>query len=207
MKHSSRLLIICLIIGVLFLGMAMSVLAEDDDPALSCIPFARSLAVRMGVECEEIMALHAEGIGLGQIMMAWNLSLMAPEDGLTWEELLQRRVEEDLGWGQVKMAYRLATAFDADPEELLARKVVDGLGWGQIKQAYALADADLISVDGALELFALGLEWGDVRDALGLAPGPPPWAGGPNRAAPSGAVGRPKNPGPPPWAGRPGGRP
>ena len=233
MKRSMRFLFATiLIVALLLTGSTVAVMAEDEDPAPDCIPFARMLAVLMDVDCEVLMGLHADGIGFGQIMKAWRVSQMVSEDGLDWEDLLQRHVQEDLGWGEVMMAYRLAASFDVDPEDLLALKVEDGLGWGQIKQAFALADADLdITVDEALALFAQGLEWGEIRQELGLPPGPPPWAGGfmrigplapaedtaepgpppwaggPPQDGPPGQSGNGRSPGPPPWAGRPGGRP
>ncbi len=218
MKRFVRLLfVMIMVVSMLMLGSPL-VSADDADPSLDCIPFAQSLAERMDVDCDYLMELHAQGIGLGQIMMAWNLSQIAPDDGLTWEELLARKVDDGLGWGQVKMAYRLAQSFDADPEELLALKVEEGLGWGQIRQAYAIGGAELgITAEQALELFAQGLGWGEIRDELGLAPGPPPWAGGPHgvgppawagdseEPGPPAGVGNSKQQGPPPWAGRPGG--
>jgi hypothetical protein len=197
----------------LLMGLTASVMAQvEDDPELACIPRAAWLAETMDVTCDELMALHAEGVGFGQIMMAWRLSQTLPDYEGSWEDLLAAHLAGE-GWGQTMMAYRFAAAFDADPAEMLALKEA-GMGWGQIGHAHALANADLgLSFDDAVTLLQSGLGWGEIRDQLGLPPGPPPWAGrpewagGPGGDGPGNSNGNGNNGrgGPPPWAGGPGG--
>jgi hypothetical protein len=181
----------------LLLGFAAPTMA-DEGSSLECVPYAGWLAETMDVSCDELMALHAEGVGFGQIMMAWRISQTLPDYEGSWEDLLASHLEGE-GWGQTMMAYRFAAAFDADPAEMLALKEA-GLGWGQIGHAHALAAADLgLSFDDAVALLQSDLGWGEIRDQLGLPDGPPPWAGKP---AWTGEGGQPSwGGGPPPWAG------
>jgi hypothetical protein len=194
----------------LLLGLTAPTWAEDaPEPVENCAPMAVWLAETMEVDCEDLMALHAEGVGFGQIMMAWRLSQSLPDYEGSWEDLLASHLEGE-GWGQTMMAYRFAAAFDADPEEMLALKQ-SGMGWGQIGHAHALANADLgLSFDDAVAMLQSGMSWGEIRDELGLPPGPPPWAGRPEWAGtppwagPPGADDNGGPGGPPPWAGPPG---
>lgn len=148
---------------------------EDEDP-LVCNPVAQRLADEIGVDCDVLVELQGQGYGLGQIMKAWYMSQNLEGFEGDWLTLLARKQEEGLGWGQFKMAYRLAGE-DGDPEALLALKQ-SGLGWGQIKQAQALDESGLIGFDEVIQMMTDGLGWGDIRLELGLPPGPPPWAGG-----------------------------
>jgi hypothetical protein len=176
----------------LVLSAATPMLADDgDEEDLACNPMAARLAEMMGIECDEIMALHDEGVGFGQIMMAWRVSQSAPEGyGLGWEELLQLHLEGE-GWGERMLAYRLSSAIDADPDDLLELKAA-GLGWGQMSHAAALAAHLEVPFEDVVGEFGDDPEWDDIREAFGLPPAPPPWAGGP-----------PAHAGRPDWAGGP----
>jgi hypothetical protein len=183
---------------VVFVAVPLTGLAQGDDPAtaagenLVCNPAVQTLADQMGVDCQVLLDLQQQGLGLGEIMKAWALSQSLPGFSGTWQDLLRQK-EAGTGWGQLKMAYQLADG-NISAEALLALKN-SGVGWGQIKQAQALAATGLISFDEVLQLIQSGLGWGDIRDQLGLPPGPPPWAGGGINQN-NGSQGQ----GPPPWA-------
>ena len=161
---------------VLLLGLLLAVpaviLAQGDEVA--CNPAAARLAEVMSIECQELLDLQAEGYGLGEIMKAWYLA--EDLDGLgDWRELLEKKQAEGLGWGQMKMASRLAGE-DGNAQALLELKQ-SGIGWGQIKKAQAFEASGLLGFDEALALFESGAGWDEIRAQLGLEEGPPPWAG------------------------------
>jgi hypothetical protein len=200
----------------LLIGFSAVAAAQVEEDATTCTPFAYRLAQVADEPCQTFMDLHGEGIGFGQMMMAWRLSQAYTDESVTWQEILAERTEET-GWGQIIFAHRFAAALD-DPEisagDLLALKQ-DGLGWGQIRQAQAIAAADLgLSFAEATALIQEGKGWGEIRAELGLE-GPPPWSGGPPpwagpKPKPGGQGGNDESPGsagggPPSWAGGPGG--
>jgi len=83
--------------------------------------------------CEDLMALHAGGVGFGVIMKAHFLSEMFDLD---WRDLVDRHMsEEGLGWGQIMKAHALADALDVSADELLAERA-EGKGWGEILKGY-----------------------------------------------------------------------
>lgn len=210
-KLNGKFFLVALILAAVLLLIPAVSLAQDsdgeDDGALTgCNPVALRLAEEMQVDCAVLLGLQNQGVGLGQMMKAWHLSQGLDTDWLT---LLNRKQEEGIGWGQFKMAYRLAGE-DGDPEALLALKQ-DGLGWGQIKQARAIDEAGLMSFDEAVAMMQDGLGWGEIRAQLELEPGPPPWAGGgkdkSDQGPPAWSNAGGKNneeggntQGPPPWA-------
>ena len=177
---------IILLLSVVLVIPAASV-AQDREPA--CNPATSRLAEVMDIDCQELLDLRAEGYGLGEIMKAWYLS--QDLEGLgDWQDLLEQKKGEGLGWGQFKMAYRIAGK-DGDPLALLELKQ-SGVGWGQIKKARAMEQAEVMSFNEALDVFQTGASWDEIRDQLGLEEGPPPWAGPKFKE-------RGRN-GPPPWA-------
>lgn len=171
---------------LLLLTVPAVILAQEEA---TCNPAATRLAEVMDISCQELLDLQAEGYGLGEIMKAWYLAEDLEGFG-DWRALLEMKQAEDLGWGQFKMAARLAGE-DGDPEALLALKQ-SGAGWGLIKKAQAVEAAGLMSFDEVLALFQGGAEWDEIRAQLGLDEGPPPWAGPKNKDR--------GNNGPPPWA-------
>jgi len=104
--------------------------------------------------------------------------------------LLEQKQAEGLGWGQFKMAARLA-ADGGNAQTLLTYKQ-SGIGWGQIKKAQAIEAAGLMGLDEALTLINSGAGWDEIQAELGLEPGPPPWAGPKDKENPGN--------GPPAWA-------
>ena len=175
---------------ILLLSMLLVIPAASmaQDRKQTCNPAAARLAEVMDVDCQDLIDLQAEGYGLGEIMKAWYLS--QDLEGLgDWPDLLEKK-GEGIGWGQFKMAYRIAGG-DGDPQALLELRQ-SGVAWGQIKKAQAMKEAGLMDFDEALEAFQAGIGWDEIRDQLELEEGPPPWAG-------------PKfknkgDNGPPPWA-------
>jgi hypothetical protein len=173
---------------VLLLALAVPtvILAQEDD---TCNPAAARLAEVMGLSCKDLLELQAEGYGLGEIMKAWYLA--GDLEGLgDVDALLEMKQSEGLGWGQLKMAARLAGE-GGDPQALLALKQ-EGVGWGLIKKAQAVEAAGLMSFDEALALFRDGAGWDEIQAQLGLEAGPPPWAGPKDKDQ--------RGNGPPPWA-------
>lgn len=196
---------IVLLAGLLLVLPAVGLAQDDQDEAPpACNPVAQRLADEMGVDCKVLLDLQGQGTGLGQIMKAWYMSQELDGFDGDWKSLLARKQEEGLGWGQFKMAYRLAGE-GGDPEAMLALKQ-SGLGWGQIKKAQALADTGLAGFDEAVQMMADGLGWDEIQAQLGLPPGPPPWAGGPKNKGDQGPPAWANNDkdkgnqGPPPWA-------
>lgn len=201
---------ILIIVAAALLLLPAVALAQDgeeesiDETGNYCdSPVAQYLVEAYRIDCK-LMATN--GVGLGEIMKAIHLSETLPGFEGDWEDLLALK-QADLGWGQMKIASRLA---DGDPVvigELLTLRQENEVGWGQIKQAQALADAGIYgsTLEAALELQA-GMGWGDIKAELGLE-GPPPWAGGGKEKKGNGsssrvADGAEKNGhGPPPWAG------
>jgi hypothetical protein len=172
------------------LAIPTAILAQDDEAA--CNPAASRLAQVMAIECQELLDLQAQGFGLGEIMKAWYLA--EDLEGLgEWRDLLEKKQDEGLGWGQMKMASRLAGE-EGDAQALLDLKQ-SGIGWGQIKKAQAVETSGLMGFDEALALFQSGAGWDEIRAELGLEEGPPPWAG-PKKDKDKGANGN----GPPSWA-------
>lgn len=176
---------VIVLLSLLLLLTGAVVQAQDEDPAEAAPtcdhPRVAYLVERTGADCQQILDLHAGGVGFGQIMKAAVIA-----DGIDgdWQELLAAH-RAGTGWGQLGQAYGLQKRFarlDAPPEELLALKA-SGLGWGQIDKIYALAAADLgLSQERAEEMMRNGLGWEEIQAELGLeAGGPPPWAGGPNK--------------------------
>jgi hypothetical protein len=186
MKHNLSFSFNAVVLSLaLLLGLAAPIMAQDQgdpagqkDPALECVPYAALLAETMDVTCDELMVLHAEGIGFGRMMMAWQLSQTLPDYDGTWADLLAAHLTGE-GWGQTMMAYRVAAVLDLNPETTLALKEA-GLPWAKIGHAQALANANLdITFKEAVVLIQEGSSWADMRDALGLENVPPPWVGGP----------------------------
>jgi hypothetical protein len=171
---------------LLALAVPTVILAQEEA---NCNPAAARLAEAMDISCQDLLDLQAEGYGLGEIMKAWYLAddLQGLGD---FRALLEMKQSEGLGWGQMKMAARLAGE-DGDPQALLALKQA-GVGWGLIKKAQAVETAGLMSFDEALALFQDGAGWDEIRAQLGLEAGPPPWAGPKDKDQ--------KTNGPPPWA-------
>ena len=165
-----------------------AVIMAQEEPV--CNPAAERLAAAMEVDCQELLDLQAQGYGLGEIMKAWYLAEDLAGFG-DWQAMLEMKQNEGLGWGQFKMAARLAGE-DGDPQALLDLKQ-EGIGWGQIKKAQAVADSGLMGFDEALALFQSGAGWDEIRAELGLEEGPPPWAGPKDK-------GDKGDKGPPPWA-------
>ncbi len=193
MNTKKRRLNVSIIIGllVLLLILPAMVLAQDDEPLDPefCNPFMERLAEEMGVDCAKILELRAEGFGLGEIMKAWYLSKELTGFGEDWEDLLRSKQDGQIGWGQFKMAQRMA-GDEGDPVALLALKQ-SGIGWGHIKKAQALDEAGIMKFGVAIEMSEQDLDWDKIQEELGLPPGPPPWAGG----------GKDKSDqGPPPWS-------
>ena len=163
------------------------ILAQDDEA--TCNPAAARLAEVMDIKCQELLDLQAEGYGLGEIMKAWYLA--EDLEGLgDWRELLEKKQAEGLGWGQMKMASRLAGK-DGNAQALLDLKQ-SGIGWGQMKKAKVVEASGLMGFDEALALFQSGAGWDEIRAQLGLEEGPPPWAGPKDKNK--------GDNGPPPWA-------
>jgi hypothetical protein len=164
--------------------------SDTEEKNVPCNPVSESLAEEMGINCQELVDLQNDEAGLGEIMKAWYLAQRLEDFGGDWETLLEMK-QQNIGWGQFKMAYRLADS-DTSADQLLLLKQA-GLGWGQIRKAQALSQAGLgLSFDQSLEMFSGDLEWGQIRDQLGLPEGPPPWAGG---------IKTKDSQGRPPWAG------
>lgn len=173
---------------LLLLALALPTVLLAQEEA-TCNPAATRLAKVMNMTCQELLDLQAEGYGLGEIMKAWYLAEDLEGFG-DYRALLEMKRAEGLGWGQFKMAARLAGE-GGDPQALLALKQ-SGTGWGLIKKAQAVEAAGLMSFDDALALFESGAGWDEIRAQLGLEAGPPPWAG-PKDKDKGGN-------GPPPWA-------
>jgi hypothetical protein len=147
------------------------------------------LAGEMFVDCQDLVDLRNGGAGLGEIMKAWHLPQSIEAYNGDWQSLLEMK-QQDIGWGQFKLAYRLADS-SAQAEELLALKK-SGMGWGQIRKAQAISEAGLgLSFEQALEFSRGDLDWSEFQEQMGLPPGPPPWSGG-NKVR--------ETQGKPPWA-------
>ncbi len=197
MKISTRRhkLIGFILLFILLLAVPAIVLAQEgedgDEDAILCNPAMDRLATEMTIDCSVLMDYRANGVGLGNIMKAYYLSNSLTGFGETWESLLDRKQAEGLGWGQFKMAQRLAGG-SYEPDALLLKKQ-EGYGWGHIKKALALDAAGIMDFDEALTMTEDGLDWDKIREENGYPPGPPPWA----------ASGKDKDKtghGPPPWA-------
>lgn len=179
----------------------------EEETEFTCNPVAERLAERLEVECEELLALQAEGYGLGEIMKAAYLAEDLSDFG-DWRALLEQRETLDIGWGQFKMAQRLAGE-DGDAQELLDLKL-SGLGWGEIKKIPAIMAVTGEDGETVVTWLQEGREWEEIRAELGLPVGPPPWAGGGNDKTDQGPPAWANNDkteldqgnsgGPPPWA-------
>jgi len=158
---------------------------EDETGSYCDSSIAQYLVEELGFVCQQMVT---DGIGFGEIKKAWHLSMVLPGYEDNWEGLLVLKAEGQ-GWGNIKQAARIA---DGDPElmdqYLTLRQ--GGVGWGEISHAQALADASKYEFDDALALLQNGADWDELKAELGIE-GPPPWAGGKNKA----------NKGQPPWAG------
>ncbi len=70
-------------------------------------PVALALANYFDVPYDEIMAWHEQGIGFGNISMAYSLAEALEDEGLTVEYILDERLS-GIGWGQVVKALGLS---------------------------------------------------------------------------------------------------
>lgn len=175
-----------LLMALLLAGLLLVPAASAEDPP-ACHGRVERLAEEMGVDCQVLLDLHAEEVGYGQIMQAWQLSQGLPDFEGTWDGLLEAH-QEGQGWGQLVHAHSLAQALGdetVDAERLLELKE-GGLGWGELGHAYALAGAEGLSFEEAAALLQQYEDWDDLRQYLGLEEGPPPWAGGPSHRGENG---------------------
>ena len=200
---SRRVCVAATLIGLLLLALAAPAAAQEpgDAPPTWCAPPAARLAGALGVRCERLLALHAEGVGWGEMMVAWRLAEGNPG---SWRALLDAH-RAGQGWGEVMMARRLGAALGIPPNAALRLKHA-GLGWGQIRRAQALAARLGIPLGEAADLLRSGADWDRLREDRGLPPGPPPWAGGPPGAAGPADEDLAEDDArgsPPPWAGGP----
>lgn len=181
-KRSHSLRRVTILLVIFLFALPLSAIAQEitsdegDESVANCGPSASALAAEIGISCSDLIDLQSDGAGLGEIMQAWYLAQNLENYEGDWRALLEMK-QEGTGWGQFKMAYRLADE-NTTTEQLLDLKR-SGLGWGQIKQAQALANLELgYTFEQALDMLGDGTGWGELRDQLGLPPGPPPWAGG-----------------------------
>ncbi len=209
-KVIARPKLIIVLLAIL-LAVPTIVLAQDDEPdkpITECNPAAQRIVAQFDVTCDDVLEQVNAGYGFGQIMKALYISNSSLSGDDTWQDLLVAQETSGIGWGQYKMALR----FEKDgvsAQQLLDWKT-SGYGWGQIKKAIAIANvAEDATVDQVLTMMKDDMEWDAIRDALGLPPGKPPWAGngkfGSNDGPPglSGAKGQQKGnkqTGPPEWA-------
>jgi len=170
----NRRFLLGLILITLLLLLPTVTLAQDGDdeePLAHCNPVALRLSETMEVDCEQLLKLLANGHGLGQVMQAVYLvegagNLAESASNLAYvEDLLQQKKEQNIGWGQLKMARRLAGE-DGKVEELLRLKRDEGLSWGQIKKFEDLVD--YMGYEEAIKWLKTDSEW--------EGEGPPPWA-------------------------------
>ncbi len=170
--HGKRIMIAVLLIILCIVSVTL-VWAQEDEACEQ--PTVAYLAERTGDSCQEILDLHATGVGYGQMMKAAIIAETLDNTSTGWRDLLEMH-QAGVGWGQINRAYNMAENLDLTGEDLLALREAD-MGWGQIMHAQYLADADLgISFDEAVEMMQDGKGWGEIRDELGLEKGPPPWA-------------------------------
>ena len=162
-----RFLLLLFVTTILFLLPAVTLAQDgDDEETLThCNPVASRLSETMEVECEQLLNLLAKGHGLGQVMQA--VYLAEGTGNLAGvEALLEQKEKQDIGWGQLKLARRLAGE-DGDAEEMLRLKQDEGLGWGQIKKIESLVDSGM--------KYGEAIEWLQA-DSVWEGEGPPPWA-------------------------------
>lgn len=208
-----------LLIPLVILLFALPAFAQEEveEEVPTCeTPKVLYLVEKTGADCAEILELHAAGIGFGQIMKAVIIANGLESEEMDWREILALREGEEAGWGQISHAFGLAERFSElglTGPELLALKQTEDIGWGQIVHAQSIAAADLgLSFEEALEMIMSGMGWGEIRDALELPSGPPPWAGqgALKKNKESRETGPPpevqakheeRGNGPPPWAG------
>jgi len=194
-KNTRRKLIGIIFLLIILLAVPAMVLAQEgdaeDEGVIVCNPAMERLANEIGIDCSVIMDYQTNGVGLGNIMKAWHLSQSLTGFEENWDTLLARKQAEGLGWGQFKMAQRLAG--DSYDPDLLLNKKQEGYGWGHIKKALALDAAGIVSLEDAFNMTEDDLDWDKIREENGYPPGPPPWAAGGKDKDKSGH-------GPPPWA-------
>lgn len=196
-KRHVRFLFLTLIVAFILILPTVT-LAQDADEDLApatCNPVLERLAEALkNLECDDLIALLADGHELGQVMQA---VYVAGEDATldNVEELIERKEDDDIGWGQFKIARRLANE-DFEFDTLLALRLDDGLGWGQIKKVQALVDLGA-NTEEAIGWMQQGLGWSEMRSSLGIdEAGPPPWANNDKEKGPGNNNGN----GPPPWS-------
>jgi hypothetical protein len=168
-----------LLLVLVLLLLPLQVVAQDEDTEekrTNCNPVMFELAGEMGIGCQALVELQNGGAGLGEIMKAWHLSQNIEAYNGDWQTLLEMK-QQNVGWGQFKMAYRLAES-SAQAEQLLTLKQ-SGMGWGQIRKAQAISEAGLgLTFEQALEFSRGDMDWGEFQEQRGLPPGPPPWSSG-----------------------------
>ena len=182
-----------LLLMLVMLLVPLQVIAQDgddnDEEKSVCNPVMLELAREMGADCQHLLRLQKGGAGLGEIMKAWHLSKNLEAYSGDWQTLLDMK-QQDVGWGQFKMAYRLANT-EEQANQLLTLKQ-SGIGWGQIRKAQAISEAGLgLSFEQALEFVQGDTDWAEFQEQHGLLQGPPPWAGGEKNR---------EGQGKPPWA-------
>ena len=202
---------VLIILAIVLLALPAIALAQDTDsdkPVTECNPAAQRIIAQFDVTCEAVLEQVNAGYGFGQIMKALYIAESGSAYDGTWQQLLIDQDTSGIGWGQYKMALRLEVE-GVPAAKLLEWKQLE-LGWGQIKKAIAIAGVvDDTSVEQVITMMDEGMEWEEIRDALGIPPGKPPWAGkgkfnsGDGPPGLSGAKGNQKGDkqtGPPAWA-------
>lgn len=72
----------------------------EDPPEGWQHPVALKLSMIFDLTYEEIMAMHEEGIGFGQIQKAYLLAELYPDSGMTGADLLEAKLS-GMGWGEI----------------------------------------------------------------------------------------------------------
>jgi hypothetical protein len=131
----NKLTLVTFLVGLL-MGLTPFAASAAPTPSPVCQdecthPMALMLSEWMDVDCQALMAYHADGVGFGVIMKAYVLS--EAFDPGNWEGLLTLH-QEDVGWGQIVKAYALAGPLERSPVDLLAD--AQARGWGEIVRDY-----------------------------------------------------------------------
>jgi hypothetical protein len=182
---------------------------------------AGCLAAFFDVPMTDVVTLHSEGYGFGEVAIAY---FLASDSGLTLEEILELR-EGDMGWGEIAQmlglppsnrdrnlgqlvsgrvvsgtvpvgAQRLAERLGATPEEV-AELLDEGANYGTITVAYKLADKlEGVTPADLVEQRLAGLSWGEIKRAATTTTTTTSLSAESGQGKPEG-TGRPDHAGPP----------
>lgn len=140
---------------------------------MKAVVVAESLPEGSGTDWRDLLQVHQDGTGWGQISHAYGLTGRFNNLDLDPETMLELR-EAGLGWGQIVHAQALASADIGLTFEAAVIMLQDGKGWGEIRAELGLENGPPPWAGQGKDK-NVGANIGNGNNGNGQ--GKPPWAG------------------------------